>query len=324
MRAALGRRRLRRLSARVFTVGDDDDGARLDQWLALVLGCSRRQAQQLVDEGAVRVDGARAAKGRRLHRGAAVRVAHAPPQRDGLRPIPDPDAPLAALHVDEAIVALDKPAGVPTHPLRAGERGTLANALVARFPECALVTDDAREGGMAHRLDIDTSGVVLAARTRVAWQSLRRAFSDGAVAKEYLALVVGAPPPSGTIDLPIVHAGSRVRVARPGGVDGLDAVTTFDTIARGAGVALVRARSSSGRMHQIRVHLAHLGHALIGDALYGGPPAATGTRGHLLHASAVAFPHPSTGVPTRIEAPLPPDRATAIAAMVGWPQRAPQ
>ena len=319
MRPALGRRRLRRLSALAFTVDDADDGARLDQWLARTLECSRRQAQRLIDDGGVRVDGARAAKGTRVHAGAAVEVAHAPPREDELRPTPDADAPLLTLLVDDALVAVDKPAGIATHPLRAGERGTLANALVARFPECALVADDAREGGVAHRLDTETSGVVLAGRTRAAWQSLRRAFTDGAVQKEYLALVAGAPPPSGTIDLALAHAGRRVRVAGDRDLDALDAVTDYETLARGDGVALVRARSSSGRMHQIRVHLAHLGHPLVGDALYGGPPPAAGTRGHFLHAAAVAFPHPSTGARTRVEAPLPADRAAALAAVVGWP-----
>ncbi|HEY2743259.1 MAG TPA: RluA family pseudouridine synthase, partial [Polyangia bacterium] len=217
------------------------------------------------------------------------------------------------------LVAIDKPAGVPTHPLRAGERDTLANALVARHPECALVADDAREGGFSHRLDIETSGVVLAARTRAAWQSLRRAFGDGAVDKEYLALVTGAPPPSGTIDLPLVHAGRRVRVAGDRDLDALAAATDFETLARGDGVALVRARSSSGRMHQIRVHLAFAGHPLVGDALYGGPSPAPGTRGHFLHAAAVTFPHPSTGARTRIESPLPADRAAALVDLVGWP-----
>ena len=214
-----------------------------------------------------------------------------PPARDeDKRPLPDPDTPLVELYADDALVAVDKPAGLATHPLRAGERGTLANALVARHPECALVADDPREGGFAHRLDTETSGVLLAARTRAAWQSLRRAFGDGAVAKEYLALVAGDPPPSGTIEVPLVHAGRRVRVAGDRDLDRLAARTDFETLARGDGVALVRARSSSGRMHQIRVHLAHRGHPLVGDALYGGPPPAAGTRGHFLHAAAIDLP----------------------------------
>ena len=248
-----------------------------------------------------------------------MRVEHAPARDEDKRPAPAPEAPLAVLYADELLVAVSKPAGIATHPLHPGERGTLANALVARFPECAFVADDAREGGVAHRLDIETSGVVLAARTRAAWQSLRHAFSDGAVTKEYLALVAGAPPDQGTIDLPLAHAGRRVRIAGDRDLDALAATTGFETLARGDDVALVRAHSSSGRMHQIRVHLAHLGHPLVGDALYGGPPPVAGTRGHFLHAAAVTFPHPGTGARVRIEAPLPPDRAAALAAVVRWP-----
>lgn len=305
-----------------FTIAETDAGARLDQWLARALACPRREAQRLIADGAVRVDGRRGEKGTRLRAGAQVRVDRPPPREADKRPRPEPDAPLALIHVDEALVAVDKPAGIPTHPLRAGETGTLANALVARFPECAAVADDPREGGVAHRLDIDTSGLVLAARTRLAWTALRRAFSDGAIEKEYLALVAGAPPPRGTIDAPLVHAGRRVRVAGDRDPAQLPATTRFDVLARGEGVALVRARSASGRMHQIRAHLAHAGHPLVGDALYGGPPAAPGTRGHLLHAASATFPHPTSGSRMTLAAPLPADRAAALAALVGWPQRA--
>jgi 23S rRNA pseudouridine1911/1915/1917 synthase len=209
---------------------------------------------------------------------------------------------------------------MPTHPLRPGERGTLANALVARFPECARVSDDPREGGVTHRLDRDTSGLVLAARTRAAWLALRHAFAGGAVVKEYLALVAGDPRERGVVDAPLIHVGKRVRVARGRDLDAQRASTAYEVLARGPGVALVRATSSSGRMHQVRVHLLHAGHPIVGDALYDGPPAATGTHGHFLHASAVTFPHPLDGAPTTLRAPLPPDRAAALRTLVNWPQ----
>lgn len=305
---------------RAFIVAEADDGARLDQWLSQALGCSRRDAQRLIADGAVRVDEARAKKGTRVAKGSTIVVTAAPPSDADKRPQAQPELPLAVMHVDDALVAIDKPAGMPTHPLRAGERDTVANALVARYPECATVSDDPREGGVAHRLDIETSGLLLAARTRPAWLSLRRAFADGAVEKEYLALVSGAPPPQSTVELALVHAGPRVRIAGERDLDALAATTEFEVLARGEGLALVRARSTRGRMHQIRVHLAHLGHPLVGDVLYGGPPPAAGTRGHFLHASAIRFPHPSTGAGTRLNAPLPPDRAAALAALVGWPQ----
>jgi 23S rRNA pseudouridine1911/1915/1917 synthase len=300
---------------RTLTVGADGDGARLDQWLARALECSRHEAQRLVDDGAVRVGGARAAKGLRLAAGVVVELSREPPREEDLRPLPDAEAPLAIIFSDDAIVALAKPAGMATHPLRAGERGTLANALVARHPECATVADDAREGGVAHRLDIDTSGIVLAARTREAWLALRDAFSRGAVEKEYLALVQGAPPDDGVIDAPLVQTGKRARVAGDRDLAAQAAVTRFTTVARGDGVALVRARSTSGRMHQIRVHLAHRGHPLVGDVLYGGPPPAPGTRGHFLHAASLRFAHPIAGALTTLTAPLPVERAAALRAL---------
>jgi 23S rRNA pseudouridine1911/1915/1917 synthase len=306
---------------RILTVAGADDGARLDQWLARALDCSRRDAQRLIADGAVRLDGSRATKGARVRGGASVRVAAEPPRADDKRPQPEPDVPLVVVHADDALVAMVKPSGMATHPLLAGERGTLANALVARFAECAAVADDAREGGVAHRLDSDTSGLVLAARTREAWLSLRRSFGDGAVSKEYLALVAGSPPNAGVVDVALAHAGKRVRAAAVGDADAQPATTRYQTLARGEGVALVRASSSSGRMHQIRAHLAHAGFPIVGDVLYGGPPPATGTRGHFLHASAVTFPHPTTGARTTLTAPLPDDRAAALRALVDWPAR---
>jgi 23S rRNA pseudouridine1911/1915/1917 synthase len=250
-----------------------------------------------------------------------VQVEHAAPSDADKRPLPQPEMPLELVHLDDAIVAMVKPPGMPTHPLRPGERGTLANALVARHPECAAVSDDPREGGVAHRLDRDTSGVVLAARTRAAWSSLRHSFADGAVQKEYLALVAGLPPSHGRIDAPMVHVGKRARVARSRDLDAQPAATAYEVLAHGQGLALVRATTNSGRMHQVRVHLMHIGHTIVGDALYGGPPPAEGTHGHFLHASAITFPHPTTGTRLTLEAALPADRAAALLRLVNWPQR---
>src|SRR5262249_2365503 len=143
----------------------------------------------------------------------------------------------------------------------------------------------------------------------------------GAVEKEYLALVAGRPPERGTIDGPLVHAGKRSRVARSRDLDAQPAVTAFEVLACGVGVALVRATTASGRMHQVRVHLQHIGHPIVGDTLYDGPAPATGTRGHFLHASAVTFSHPTTGICLRLEASLPPDREVALKLLVSWPQR---
>jgi 23S rRNA pseudouridine1911/1915/1917 synthase len=294
---------------------------RLDQFVARHAGCSRAEARRLIDDGAVRVDGRRAAKGRLLGAGAAVELERAPASGEALRPVPQPELPLDVLYRDDALVALVKPLGVPTHPLRAGERGTIANALVARFPECAGASDDAREGGVAHRLDVDTSGVLLAARTRDDWRALRRAFASGQVDKEYWALVDGAPPNDGEVHAPLIHAGARrMRALHDEDAAPLasrPARTTFRTIARGPGAALVAAFTSTGRMHQVRVHLAHAGYPLYGDALYGGPPLPGGGAGHVLHAARITFPHPRDGRRLTLEAPLPPERAALLARVLG-------
>jgi 23S rRNA pseudouridine1911/1915/1917 synthase len=253
--------------------------------------------------------------------------------------VPQKELALDVILFDEALVALNKPPGMPTHPLKPGEKGTLASALVARYPECARVSDDPREGGVAHRLDIDTSGVLLAARTREAWLAMRRSFSTGAVEKTYLALCAGSPPDEGEVRAALAHAGRRVRATSewddeyarpspsPGGARKGDAdpgaraaITRYRVVARTEDVALVRAYASTGRMHQIRAHLAHAGFPLVGDPLYGGPPPLPGTHGHFLHALAVKLPHPTTGKPLEIEAPMPATRRESLGRLfLGMP-----
>src|SRR5262249_36487332 len=148
----------------------------------------------------------------------------------------------------------------------------------------------------------------------------------GQVEKEYLALVAGEPPPRGQVDVALAHAGDP-RMVKP--IDqwlnhsARPARTTFEVLARGDGLALIRARSSTGRMHQVRSHLAHAGHPLIGDELYGGPPAPPGAPGHFLHARAVALPHPRTGRRLEIRAPLPAERARILAELVDWSEDSP-
>jgi 23S rRNA pseudouridine1911/1915/1917 synthase len=297
------------------------DRPRLDTFLAEAAGCSRAEARRLIEAGRVRVQGRRAHKGLQLEPRDAVELEGEPADTAARAPAPEADLPLTVLHLDDAVVALDKPAGMPTHPLRAGERGTLANALVARHPECAAASRDPREGGLAHRLDTFTSGVILAARTPAAFSALRSAFSDGLVEKEYWALCVGDPPDAGEIDTSLVQVRRRkkgkVRPAAAGAPGARRAETRFTVLARSAGCALVAARSTTGRMHQIRAHLASIGHPLVGDATYGGPETFGGTRqpGHFLHARRIRAPHPAGREPLDVSAPLPADRAGLLAAL---------
>jgi 23S rRNA pseudouridine1911/1915/1917 synthase len=273
---------------------------------------SRRRLAALFSRGAVRVDGRVVKKGDRIAAGARVAIA-APPETDADRvPVPEPDRPLDVLYADADLIAVAKPAGWPTYPLRAGERGTLAGALIARFPECTGVGHDPREAGLAHRLDIHTSGALLAARRQSVWDALRAAFGAGAITKRYLALVAGDVG-DGASSVPLVQRGGRA-VAAPTDPAALPARTTWRAARRAGAYTLLSCEAHTGRMHQIRAHLAHAGAPIAGDARYGGD-AIDGLAGQFLHAAELALAHPVTGAPLRIEAPLPTDRAALLARL---------
>jgi 23S rRNA pseudouridine1911/1915/1917 synthase len=209
---------------------------------------------------------------------------------------------------------------MPSHPLEPGEKGTAANALVGRFPELARIGPAAREGGLVHRLDTDTSGLLLAARTEAAHAMLRAQFSARTVEKGYLALVAGEIHAGGEIALPLLHdprdprrmqAASDPDYAQEHGAR--PAVTRFLPLERRSGFTLLDVEIATGVMHQIRAHLSFIGHPLAGDALYGGPHVA-GLSRHFLHAARLAFAHPD-GSRARFESPLPPDLADALTSL---------
>jgi len=296
-----------------FAVDAASAGLRLDQFLARALGggWSVHAARRLIAAGRVRADGRRAGKkGERVTAGQAITV-----EEEGVAAaavVPDPGVVLPVLFEDAALLAVDKPAGIPSHPLRASERGTAANGIVALCPECASASHDPREGGLGHRLDRETSGVLLAARSRPAWEALRAALAEPACEKTYVAHVAGSPPAQADFAGSIGRVGRHgARVAVDGGRHPLPARTAWEVLAAGAGPsALVRARLHAGRAHQVRAHLAAAGHPILGDALYGDDAAralalALGVGGLRLHAESVRLRHPTTGAPLTIAAPLP-------------------
>ena len=294
-------------------VVEADEEGRIDRFLVRRFPeSSRRLLQDLFADGAVRIGGRVAKKGDRVSAGAEVTLAREPAQGEDLRPAPDPDAAarLRVLHLDEDVVVVDKPPGMPSQPLRPGELGTAANGLAVLHPECGAVSDDPRDGGLVHRLDIGTSGALIAARTRVAWTALRAAFGSGEVDKEYLALVETTPVANGC-DLPLAQRGKRAVVDLG---EGLPAHTEWEVIAHHGERRLLRCRATTGRMHQIRAHLAQCGAPIVGDELYGGKPF-PGLVGFFLHAAVVRFT--GRGGTITVEAPLPADRRAVIATLTG-------
>ena len=288
-----------------WVVAAVDAGQRIDRFVAARLGISRHAVWRMLERGVVRVGGKRARKGQRLAAGDRVSTSEPAPRSEDLRPLPEPDLPLAILREDDDFVFIAKPPGQPSHPLEAGERGTTANALVARHPECAAASDDPREGGLVHRLDTGTSGVLVAARSPQAWQAAREEFRAGRVGKSYLALAFGSPSlDEGTIDAPLLARGKR-SVVDP---LGREARTEWRVEERLGGHTLLRLKTSTGRMHQVRAHLAHAELPIVGDTLYGGPPEPTLT-GHFLHAERLTL----RGV--EVSAPLPADRAALLARL---------
>lgn len=290
-----------------FTV-EPGEADRIDRVIARRFpNTSRRKVTDLFDAGAVRIDGKLAKKGDRAAAGSVVELARAPTSPADMRALADMEAAerLTVLHRDEDLIVVAKPPGMPSQPLRAGELGTAANGIVALHPECALVADDPRDGGLVHRLDGGTSGALAAARTRAAWQSLRAAFATHQVGKTYLALV-DAPPVSRGCEAPLAQRGSKVVVDH---TDGLEAHTSWEVVRKIGERVLLRCTATTGRMHQVRVHLATCGAPITGDTLYGGQPIPE-LIGFFLHAERLALP----GRPT-VEAPLPPDRVAALAAL---------
>jgi 23S rRNA pseudouridine1911/1915/1917 synthase len=286
-----------------LTVTAAEAGERVDLFVGKKLSLSRAKLKALFESGAVRVDGRKAKKGQTVAEGQRVEVEV--PDEGPRAPMPQPELPLTVLREVGALVFVDKPAGLPVHPLEAGEKGTVANALVARWPELAEASADPREAGLVHRLDIETSGVLLAAKNRDTWTALRAQFSTGGEAvKLYLALVEGPIADEGEIELALAQHGGRVRPALPSDTDARPARSEFRVLSREGDRSLVEVRIFTGVMHQVRAHLAAIGAPIVGDALYEGAAEPRLSR-FFLHAASLEVSNPENGERVRVESPLP-------------------
>lgn len=287
-------------------VVDEATGAnapRLDAFLHEALReLPRRLLRRVIAEGGVRVNGRRAAKGTRLGPGDRVTLPDLP---RGIAP--EPALAVPVVYEDESLAVLDKPSGMPAHALDPRQRGTAAAFVLARWPETAAVGDPFAPG-LAHRLDAGTSGLLLVARTPAAFASLRRALVARRIEKHYLAVVAGRAADA-DLDVPLAHDPRnrrRMIAARPGD-RAWPATTHVRVVGAGAERSLVAVTMRTGVTHQVRAHLALAGHPVLGDALYGGPPAELPPGRHALHAAALVLPHPADGRPLRVESALPAD-----------------
>ncbi|MEM1202898.1 MAG: RluA family pseudouridine synthase [Acidobacteriota bacterium] len=317
-----------------WEVDDDDAGERLDRHVAARLDCPRNRVQGWIREGRVTVDGKAAKVSTPVAEGAAVACTPTPPAADvDLTP---EDGPLQILYEDEDLVAVDKPAGLAVHPGAGRPVGTLAHRLLHRYPETALVGGRGRPG-IVHRLDLDTTGVLLVARSEVAYRALSTAFAERWVDKRYQAVVYGRPrSPQGTVDLPLGrHPRDRKRMTVR--QDGRPATTHYALRRPSESfVSVLDLDIETGRTHQIRVHLKAIGHPLVGDPVYGedrwrGLPhrlrrALKSFPRPALHAHRIALDHP-TQKDRRlvIEAPVPGDLRDLWRSLADepWPEDGP-
>lgn len=291
------------MSYKVVEFMAEPPGERLDKALTAFLEpLSRAQIQSLIRDGQVTINGKPVKASYRIEGGERVLVnIPLPEENEG----PQPEAiSLNILYEGDVLAVVDKPAGMVVHPAFGHTSGTLVNAVLARWPEIAVFSEPAR-AGIVHRLDKETSGVILIAKTAQALDNLRRQFKRRTVQKRYLTLVEGTPAtPEGLINAPLGRdpkQRKRIAVIQ----DGREAITEFHVLETYADYSLLEVQPKTGRTHQIRVHLAFIGHPVVGDTVYGRRKQGIKMKRHFLHAASLTLQHPVTGEPLTVEAPLP-------------------
>ncbi len=289
-------------------------GQRLDKALADASGLSRERIKALMGEGRVTLDGKPAAQAsHKPAAGAAFAISIPAVTPDEAQP---EDIPLSVVFEDEHLIVIDKPAGLVVHPAVGNYDGTLVNALLHHCQGQLSGIGGVARPGIVHRIDKDTSGLLVVAKSDAAHEGLARQFEDHSIERAYLALVAGNPmPPAGTVTGAIARSNTnRKKMALVAVGRGKHAVTHYATLERFELAALAECRLETGRTHQVRVHMTALGHPLLGDPAYGRTPAKLKPllakhkfERQALHAKVLGFIHPVTGEPLRFESPLPAD-----------------
>lgn len=303
-----------------FRTFDAPAGERLDVAIAMALALSRTRAKELVNEGYVTIDGQPVGKpALRLSGGEVVSVILPPPKP---MHVEAEELELGVIYEDQLMAAINKPAGMISHPTATVRSGTVVNALLGRMPlsreRLENPTSEAYRPGIVHRLDKETSGVMVIAKTDEAHRHLAESFKRRFAEKEYVAIIVGRIDESVTVDAPIGRHPVRRQSMTVGGENPKSATTRFRVMESAPGHMLVKARPVTGRTHQIRVHLAHLGAPILGDEVYG--RASKQIARQALHASRLTLPHPHDNHAVTFAAEVPTDMVEAWLAVGGsWP-----
>ena len=287
----------------LLRASEESKNQRLDAFLASSLdGLTRSQVTRLIESGEVAVDGRAVSKSYKLAGGEDIAVTL--PEPEPVEAVPQ-DIPLDVVYEDADVIVVNKPSGMVVHPAPGHPDGTLVNALLYHCAGTLSGVGGALRPGIVHRIDRDTSGLIIAAKNDAAHQYLSAQLADHTLARTYECIVVGKlREDRGTVDAPIArHPTDRKRMAVVAG--GREAVTHWEVIARYPGYTHVRCRLETGRTHQIRVHMAYIGHPILGDTVYGAKKEVPGLTGQCLHAVGLRFLHPRTHEVVELSCPLP-------------------
>ena len=298
----------------VLTASNEDAGIRLDAFLAARLPeLSRSRAASLVQEGRVTVNGRPVSKSCRLNGGETLSVSL--PEQPADTALTAQNIPLDVVYEDDDVIVVNKPAGLVVHPAPGHPDGTLVNALLHHCGDSLSGIGGEKRPGIVHRIDRDTSGLIIAAKNDAAHAFLSAQLSDHTLARTYECLVTGSlKQDSGTVDAPIGrHPADRKKMAVVS--NGRRAVTHWEVVARYPGVTHLRCRLETGRTHQIRVHMAYLGHPILGDTVYGAKKPVPGLTGQCLHATGLRFIHPRTREIVELTCPLPEEFTRMLAKL---------
>ena len=287
----------------VLQAGPESAGVRLDSFLAARLEkLTRSAAQRLIETGQVTVDGRTVPKSCKL--AGTELVTAAIPEPEPVNAVPQ-DIPLDVVYEDGDVIVVNKPAGLVVHPAPGHPDGTLVNALLYHCGSSLSGIGGALRPGIVHRIDRDTSGLIIAAKNDFAHQALAAQLQDHSLARTYEAVAAGGfREDRGTVDAPIGRCGSDRKKMAVTDRGGRAAVTHWETLERFSGYTHIRCRLETGRTHQIRVHMAYIGHPILGDTVYGAKKPVSGLTGQCLHAAGLRFVHPRTGEAVELQCPL--------------------